>query len=77
VKNKKKFDAILKQDNAACLLAQYSDRYMVPVLIKYRQGGEERELIVCSVYLPYGSPPGEKLRQLVDFSNDSKGLQLL
>jgi hypothetical protein len=45
----------------------------VSVLIRYRQGGEERELIVCLVYLPYDSPnlsPGEKLRQLVNFTNE-------
>jgi Endonuclease-reverse transcriptase len=47
----------------------------VSLLITYNHSGEKRELIVCSVYLPYdspGLPPGEKLRQLVNFSNEKE-----
>jgi hypothetical protein len=40
----------VSKDIAACSLPQYSDRNIVSMLIRYRQGGEERKLIVCLVY---------------------------
>ena len=40
------------------------------ILIKYIAAGAERQLVVCSAYLPYGSedpPPSRELEELVRY----------
>jgi len=50
------------------MLPGLSCRDLVAVLIKYKERGAERRLVVCSAYLPYDSedpPPSEELEELV------------
>jgi hypothetical protein len=46
------------------MLPGFSSRDLLAVLIKYKERGAERHLVVCSAYLPYDSkdpPPSEEL----------------
>jgi hypothetical protein len=53
---------ILMRNKTDWMLAIFSCRNLVAVLIKYNDNGTERQLVVCSAYLPYDSedPPPSK-----------------
>ena len=61
---------ILRRDEKAWMLAGFSCRDLVAVLIKYNEEGVERRLVVCSAYLPYDSgdpPPSNEFKDLVRY----------
>lgn len=61
----------------ALLLRQFSTSDLVAVQIRYKKGGENRLLVVCSVYLPYeGTVPTRELAQVVDHCKN-KNIDLL
>jgi hypothetical protein len=52
------------------MLPGFSSTDLVAVLIKYKEEGAERRLVVCSAYLPHDSedpPPSKELEDLVRF----------
>ena len=52
---------------------------LVAVLVKYFEDGAERQLVVCSAYLPYDSedpPPSRELEEFVRYC-DSENLYLI
>ena len=53
-----------------CELPGFSCRYLVAVLVKYNEGGAERRLFVCSVYLLYDPedlPPSRELEEFLPY----------
>jgi hypothetical protein len=68
-----------KERPRACILARnmnvwelpgFSDRELVAILVKYREHGVERRLVVSSCYLPFDSedhPPSSELEKLVRY----------
>jgi len=53
-----------------CELPGCSCRYLVAVLVKYNEGGAERRLFVCSVYLLYDPedlPPSRELEEFLPY----------
>ena len=50
---------ILTRNKTVWMLPGFSCRDLAAVLIKYNEDGAERQLVVCSTYLPYNSedPP--------------------
>lgn len=69
---------VAKHINAA-VVPNFCFRDLVAVLIRYTVAGEEREVIVCSAYLPYDSPtppPSEELVALIEYCR-VKGLGLI
>jgi hypothetical protein len=58
---------ILGRDIDIWELPDFSIRDLVVVLVKYKEDGGERRLVVCSTYLPYDSEdPHPPTRELVD-----------
>jgi hypothetical protein len=52
------------------VLPAFSCRDLVAIPVKYIEDGAERQLIVCSAYLPYDSedpPPSRELEELVQY----------
>jgi len=52
------------------MLPGFSYRELVAVLMKYNEDGAERQLVVCSAYLPYDSedpPPSKEFEELVRY----------
>jgi hypothetical protein len=72
----------------ACILARNINKWVLPgfsckdlvaVLLKYAEVGAERQLPVCSTYLPYDSedpPPSRELEELVQYCQN-KNLYLI
>jgi hypothetical protein len=61
---------ILTMNETAWMLPGFLSRDLVAVLIKYKERGAERCLVVCSAYLPYDSedpPPSKELKELVKY----------
>jgi len=71
-----------KERHRACILARnmnawvlpgFSCRDLVAILIKYIEDGAERQLVVCSAYLPYDSVdprPSREMEELVQYCED-------
>lgn len=54
----------------AVIVPNFCFRDLVAVLIRYTIGGVEREVVACSVYLPYDSPtppPSEEMVALIEY----------
>jgi len=70
---------ILTRNETAWILPGFSCRDLVAVLIKYKDRGAERRLVVCSAYLPYDSehpPPSKELEEFVRYcENENLYLQ--
>jgi hypothetical protein len=50
------------------LLPGFSSRDLVSVLVKYLEHGMDRQVVICSAYLPYDSenpPPAKELEELI------------
>jgi hypothetical protein len=61
---------ILTRNETALMLPGFSCKDLVAVLIKYKQRGAERRLVVCSAYLPCDSEnpsPSKELEELVRY----------
>jgi len=61
---------ILTRNENVWMMPGFSCRDLVIVLIKYNEDGAERQLVVCSAYLPYNSedpPPPKEPEELVRY----------
>jgi hypothetical protein len=61
------------------LLPAFSGRDLVAVLVKYLEHGTERQVVICSAYLPYDSedpPPTKELEELIRYC-DGEHLYLI
>ena len=61
---------IIARNMTIWMLPGFSCRDLVAVLIKYKDRGAERRLVVCSAYLPYDSehpPPSKELEEFVRY----------
>jgi hypothetical protein len=70
---------ILVRNMDIWVLPGFSCRDLVAVLVKYNEDGAERQLVVCSAYLPYDSedpPPSRELEELVRYC-ENEDIQLL
>jgi hypothetical protein len=55
------------------VLPGFSCRDLVAVPVKYNEDGAEKQLVVCSAYLPYDSedpPLSRELEELVQYCED-------
>jgi hypothetical protein len=58
---------ILTRNETAWMLPGFTCRDLAAVLIKYKEEGAERRLVVCSAYLPYDSEDSPPQKELEDF----------
>jgi hypothetical protein len=59
------------------ILPQFSDNDLTSCMLKYHQNGEEKQLIVCSAYLPYDQQvPTNTLVNVVNYCN-SNNIEIL
>jgi len=60
---------ILSRDMDIWELPDFSSRDLAAVLVKYKEDGTDKRLVVCSAYLPYDSedPPTRELEDLVRY----------
>lgn len=70
---------ILKRIKTTWMLPGLSCRDLVAILVKYKEDGAERRLVVCCAYLPYCSedPPTSKQSEELARYCDSKNLHLV
>jgi hypothetical protein len=64
---------ILVGSMTSWMLPGFSCRDLVAVLVKYFEDGVERQLVVCSAYLPYdseGPPPTKEFEELMRYCED-------
>jgi len=70
---------ILARNVNAWMLPGFSCRDLVAILVKYIENGAEKQLVICSVYLPYDSkdpPPSRELEELMRYC-ESEDLYLI
>jgi hypothetical protein len=71
--------SILARNMDIWMLPGFSCRDLVAVLVKYNKEGVQRQLVVCSAYLPYDSeepPQSRELEELMCYCENEK-IQLL